>query len=169
MLPEHLVSDHLGLDEVRHLLPQLARLQVQVLLPPECEEFLLDLGHDEDILSRHLGAARVNVPDEVENRLYSSLHFLQGFSVRGILKDLTIFHVRLHLQIELLMDMFVSINLSTESSQLLSSERTTDESLLYFLKSFKLLCEVSSLLAATAGESEPLFVVKFVAVETLIL
>lgn len=112
MLAEHLVSDHLRLDEVGHLLPQLARLHSRVLLPPECEQFLLHLGEDQDILSRHLGAALVDVSDQVQNCLHSTHHFLQGFSVRGILKHLAIFHVRLHLQVELIMDLFVCINLS---------------------------------------------------------
>ena len=155
MLAQHLVSDHLGLDQVRHLLPQLAGRQGRLLLPPEREEFLLDPGQHQDVLPGQLGAALVNVSDQVQNYLHSSHHFLQGFSVLAILEHLGVFHICPHLHIELIMNQSIAINLSTETHQLLSSERSRAQSLLYLLKSCKLLCEVFRLLAATAVEPQP--------------
>ena len=154
VLAQHLVGDHLGLDDVGHGPPQLGGLQSLLLLPPEAEQPLLDLCQDQQVLASQLGAAVVNVSDEVQHNLHFTGNILQQVFIRGIFKSLGKFHVELDLDVEVVMDLIISVNFITKSPYFLLIERGRVKSLFYFCKSFEFFTEVLGLFTLRAGEVE---------------
>ena len=73
ILPQHLIGDHLGLDDVGHGSPHLDGLHARLLSLPEGQQLALHLGKNQQIFACQLGAG----VDEVENYIPFIAYILQ--------------------------------------------------------------------------------------------
>ena len=65
MLAQHFICNHLGFEDVGHGLLQLLGLQPP-LGPAEAQQPLLRGGQHQQVLARHLRAARVHLPETLD-------------------------------------------------------------------------------------------------------
>ena len=142
ILPQHLIGDHLGLDDVGHGSPHLDGLHARFLPFPEGQQ--------------PCTSTRTNkyLPVSLEQawmRLRTIFPLLLTSSSRTS-SDYWKFHVKLDFDVELLVNLFISVNLITEAFNLLLSKRVRAKSLFYFSKSSEFLREVLRMFALRAGE-----------------